>query len=397
MYLKCEELIVYQGCFVKLSRMLILKRVVSVGGIIVPHCTSHSVRNFSACHCLRSSKPLSPYNTVASERYSSLVKSIMTSRTSSQTPETLQAEDENIYGPIIKAQTPTSKPDTREPKTLHQFLHCEDTVEAEELESGPPVRILLQRDKGSPFAPSVTRILQQTLSSEQIFYLERWKKRMIAELGEDGFKEYTQNLFRQGKLFHSALEAILTSCVTIKDKYSGTPEFPAEVQGYMESISHILDDIGAVRAIESTVQHANLNYVGIVDCVARYRGVLCVIDWKTSEKPKPFLSNTYDNPIQVAAYAGALNTDGNYKYQVENGLIVVAYKDGTPAHAHQLSAELMMQYWKTWLLRLEDFTEQRSSDTFSVSSKNRSVTSKGKVPEADKINMNYNKLLCRRA
>lgn len=45
--------------------------------------------------------------------------------------------------------------------------------------------------------------------------------------------------------------------------------------------------------------------------------------------------------------------------QVENGLIVVAYKDGSPAHAHKLDAELMLDYWKAWLLRLEDYHEKR--------------------------------------
>ncbi|KAM7385790.1 hypothetical protein PAMP_001847 [Pampus punctatissimus] len=349
--------------------MFILKRVVSGGGIIVriPQCTSLFVSNFSACHCQRSPKRRSPYSSVDSERYSSLVKSVMSSRVSSQTPDTLQAEDEHVYGPIIKSQMPSTKPEMRVPKTLHPFLHYDKTPETEELESGHPARILLKRGQGRSHLPSVTRILQQTLSPEQIFYLERWKKRMIAELGEEGFKEYSQNLFRQGKLFHSALEDVLTSGAA----ESETPKHPPEVQGYLQSISHILEDVTAVRAIESTVQHDTLSYLGIVDCVARYRGVLCVIDWKTSDKQKPFLSNTYDNPVQVAAYAGALNDDANYKYQVENGLIVVAYKDGSPAHAHQLSSELMLEYWNKWLVRFEEFTEQRSSHAWSAFSEKR--------------------------
>uniref|UniRef100_A0A1A8BCG0 Mitochondrial genome maintenance exonuclease 1 n=1 Tax=Nothobranchius kadleci TaxID=1051664 RepID=A0A1A8BCG0_NOTKA len=335
--------------------MFIFSRVLLVGGIIVPQSTSLTVCHISAFHYLTSPRRNNPYSAVDRERYTSLVKSVMSFKVSYQTPETLQAEDDQVYGPVVKAPMPSRA--ARTPKIIHPFLNSERSPETEEdSESGLPVRIALNR--GGSFAPSVTRILQQTLSPEQIFYLERWKRRMIAEHGEEGFKEYSQTIFRQGNLFHSALEKILEN-----RSLSETPDSAPEVQGYLRSISHVLEDVRAVRAIESTVQHATLNYLGIVDCVARYRGVLCVIDWKTSEKPKPFLSNTYDNPVQVAAYAGALNNDGNYNYQVENGLIVVAYKDGTPAHAHRINSDMMSEYWKAWLLRFEDYNEQRSSSS----------------------------------
>ncbi|KAF3842265.1 hypothetical protein F7725_024216 [Dissostichus mawsoni] len=329
------------ACCVEVETMFILKRVGCFGSIMVPQCTSLFVGNFSACHYLSSPKRHSPYSSVDSERYSSLVKAVMSSKVSSQTPENLQEEDEHFYGPVVKARKPSSGPEVRVPKNLHPFLNCEETVETEEAESGPPTRILLNRGKHRSSVPSVTRILQQTLSPEQIFYLERWKRKMIAQLGEEGFKEYSQNLFRQGKLFHSAVEDTLMSDATSMDKESSEKaEYQPDVQGYMESISHVLADVSAVRATESTVQHAELNYLGILDCVARYREAQTILE-----------QHTFDNPIQVAAYAGALNSDGNYKYQVENGLIVVAYKDGSPAHAHQLSSELMLKYWTTWLLR----------------------------------------------
>lgn len=37
-----------------------------------------------------------------------------------------------------------------------------------------------------------------------------------------------------------------------------------------------------------------------------------LIEWKTSSKPKLSVKSMFDDPIQVAAYLGALNFDENY-------------------------------------------------------------------------------------
>ncbi|KAI4884919.1 hypothetical protein NFI96_013223 [Prochilodus magdalenae] len=311
---------------------------------------SHT-RPFSSLPPLCARKKSSQYSCVDSDHYSSLVRAVVSTRTSAQTPESIENEDGQLFGAIVRSRPRQAPKALKNPCPL---LNEAKSAIRSEYEEEAMTRIPLQRSSDQPAIPSVTKVLQKTMSASQLFYLERWKRRKIAELGEEGFKEYSMNLFKHGRLFHAAIEATLTQEASPKEDAEG----PEEVSGYLQSIGHVLEEVTGVRAIESVVEHQSLRYLGIVDCVATYRGSLCVIDWKTSEKPKPFLHNTYDNPLQVAAYIGALNSDNNYNYQVENGLIVVAYKDGSPAHSHCLNAEQVMQYWEKWLFRLEEYKEK---------------------------------------
>lgn len=82
---------------------------------------------------------------------------------------------------------------------------------------------------------------------------------------------------------------------------------------------------------------------------------MCALEWKTSEKLKPRLVSTYDAPIQLCAYLGALNIDPRYEISAQNGYVVVAYKDGTRANAFYLSEKDVKGYWSAWLKRVEEF------------------------------------------
>ncbi|NXX29068.1 MGME1 exonuclease, partial [Nicator chloris] len=317
----------------------------------IPFCQKqfpYTCLSTSACVYSKKKKGNS-YEQVDQEKYKNLVHSVTSYKTSTQTPETILEEDNLLYGPPAK-QRPPVKGGTKTPKNWVPLINPSKRILPASSDSNIPMKIGLQRTK----MPSVTRILQQTLSPQQVFYLERWKQKMIEELGKEGFEEYTKNLFVQGELFHSALESIFLSEKTAaRDHGEGDV-----VAGYLSSVEHVLEDISEVKALESGVHHETLQYLGLVDCVAKYRGRLCVIDWKTSEKPKPFLQNTYDNPLQVAAYIGAINHDANYDFQVHCGLIVVAYKNGSPAHPHFMDPDLCSQYWNKWLLRLEEYMDK---------------------------------------
>lgn len=139
--------------------------------------------------CLYSKKKkVNGYEQVDQEKYESLVCSVTSYKASAQTPETIFEEDNLLYGRPLK-HTPSNKVETKTPKNWVSLINPEKRVSLVNSDSNRPMKIALQKSK----VPSVTRILQQTIPPQQAFYLERWKQKMILELGKDGFAEYTKS------------------------------------------------------------------------------------------------------------------------------------------------------------------------------------------------------------
>lgn len=213
----------------------------------------------------------------------------------------------------------------------------------------------------SSTTPSVTKILQATMPAASLFILERWKKAMIKELGVAGFAKYQHDTFERGRALHALLANYLLGH---GEPTSGNAELSSEVvQKLWSSIQDVVrDKISNVRLVEHIVTHPQMNYRGIVDCVAFYENELVVIDFKTAEKPKNTIESLYDNPLQVTAYCGAINNDSSIPAHVIDrnitaGLVIVAYVDGSKASTYFLGRDKVTNdYWKQWTTRLDQFS-----------------------------------------
>ncbi|XP_043912916.1 mitochondrial genome maintenance exonuclease 1 isoform X2 [Protopterus annectens] len=304
LHMRMKYFQVLSSCRSGLSKLLLEQLYQSI---------QHRVYISTSSLCSVRKKNSSHYEQVHTERYASLVRSIISAEARLKTSDADFRKNKLLNGPFSRSASKSPEEEDlegQEPKNMVPFINPKKVSEPTlEKKLKFPLRAKLHMSNSRTPFPSVTYILRQTMPIEQSYFLEKWKRRMIVELGEEGFREYSAGILLHGKHFHTALEAALLD----------TQSTVQEDSGFIKSVQHVLEDISGVRALESAVHHSDLQYLGLVDCVAEYQGKLCVIEWKTSEKPKPFLKNTYDYPLQVAAYVGALNYDSNYNYQVSKG------------------------------------------------------------------------------
>lgn len=190
--------------------------------------------------------------------------------------------------------------------------------------------------------PSVTTILNATKPAEDWEALKQWRDRVGAEEAN----RIARTASRRGSQTHKHIRSYLLGQAIA---------CPDPVRPYWDSVAPVLSDIDRVHLVESVVVHDALSYGGRVDCVATYRGMPCVVDWKTADRPKGSVERLYDAPLQLAAYSGAVNQCyASEGMRVRHALLVVAIAD-QPAELFWFDAETLVQYWQQWQTRVEQF------------------------------------------
>jgi genome maintenance exonuclease 1 len=194
--------------------------------------------------------------------------------------------------------------------------------------------------------PSVTTILNATKPQEDRERLFNWRQRVgVAEANQ-----ISGAASRRGTGTHKQIQRYL------EGKDSPCPD---AILPYWQSIEPVLQDVGNVRLIEGTVFNYDLGYAGIVDCVASFRGIPCICEWKTADKPKGSIERLYDYPLQIAAYSSAVNhyyRDCDIK--LEHALIVVAIPE-RQAEVFWLEPESMQTFWQQWEKRVAAFWKRQ--------------------------------------
>jgi genome maintenance exonuclease 1 len=190
--------------------------------------------------------------------------------------------------------------------------------------------------------PSVTTILNATKPQEDRERLLNWRQRV----GVVEANQISGAASRRGTGTHKQIQRYL------EGKDSPCPD---AILPYWQSIEPVLQDVSNIRLVEGTVFNNDLRYAGIVDCVASFRGVPCICEWKTADKPKGSVERLYDYPLQIAAYSSAVNHHYQaYDIKLEHALIVVAIP-GMPAEVFWFKPEVMQIYWQQWEERVAAF------------------------------------------
>lgn len=161
--------------------------------------------------------------------------------------------------------------------------------------------------KRYPSVTTVTGLLKKDIIIE-------WRKRV----GDEEANKISSTAARRGTRIHKLCETYLLN----EEVKLGL--FDKEM---WESVKPILNDIDDIYALEQPLYSDHLQVAGTVDCIAKYKGKLSVIDFKTSRRIKE-RDDIHDYFIQCSAYAVAF--EERTGIPVSRLVVIMAIDDESP-------------------------------------------------------------------
>ena len=159
--------------------------------------------------------------------------------------------------------------------------------------------------------PSVTTVIGASKKAA----IMAWRKRV----GEEKANQISRKASGRGTNVHSMCEEYLNN------KELGV-FMPDAIEMFL-SIKPHLDKINNIHYQEQALWSTQLGMAGRVDCIAEYEGVLSVIDFKTSSRPKDE-SDIQDYFWQTTAYS--LMYEELVGVPIDNLVIIMAVENGIP-------------------------------------------------------------------
>ena len=176
--------------------------------------------------------------------------------------------------------------------------------------------------------PSITTVLK-------VLDTKEWYPFWVAKVARDEeiteaqaeirCKEIGGNSMEMGNIVHKLAEEYLSN-ETVNEPSSKIEEIdPMDL--FVPLSLHLMEHVDKVHGLEVPIYSDDLQLAGTADCVGEYDGVLSIVDFKNSRKPKTKSQcKSKDYFIQLCAYGKMWEFCTGQK--IEQGVILVISWDG---------------------------------------------------------------------
>lgn len=165
--------------------------------------------------------------------------------------------------------------------------------------------------------PSVTTVLGSTAPPKKLLSLQAWRN----SIGEEAADRITKAAADRGTSVHILAEKFL------KNEEIDSSKFSSEEISAFNTIKTKLKKISSVWGQEVALYSNELKVAGRCDCIGIYKGMPCIIDYKTSSRIKKE-SDIEDYFLQLTAYAIMHNE--MFKTHITHGVILMVSDLGFP-------------------------------------------------------------------